>query len=171
MSVCQMRGGKGWQNNFDSGLFRKLSFPTRTAHPDILKSCRGCRRDDWYVQCVTCVRGLFPAWSVERRHTVIWTTNTTEDANRKKLCMYTFLVFLLPVKRWMSGGEEKVEGMLRCGDAAVEHGTMGGLWHQPLDSPRSLHQRHQPHPQWTAAAGREALESSISNTIGCILLL
>lgn len=35
----------------------------------------------------------------------------------------------------MSGEEGKVEGRQGGGDTAVAHGTMGALWHQPLDSP------------------------------------
>lgn len=35
----------------------------------------------------------------------------------------------------MSGEEGKVEGRRGGRDTAVEHGTIGALWHQPLDSP------------------------------------
>lgn len=49
--------------------------------------------------------------------------------------MYTFLIFLFSVTKRMSGEEGKVEGRRSGGDTAVEHGTIGALWHQPLDSP------------------------------------
>lgn len=73
MSAWGTGVGKGWQNDFDSGLFQKLLFPTRTARPVIqrwhVKSCWGCW--EWWLVCVVCgccAHGLVPAPVLEHRH-------------------------------------------------------------------------------------------------------
>lgn len=43
--------------------------------------------------------------------------------------------FLFSVTKRVSGEEKKVEGRRAGGDTAAEHGTIGALWHQPLDRP------------------------------------
>lgn len=77
-------------------------------------------------------------WLLHSKHSLCLRPSTLlkkDSGNKKNICEIHIPDFLFSVTKWVSGEERKVEGRQGGGDTAVAQGTIGALWHQPLDSP------------------------------------
>lgn len=110
MSACREAVGSIWQNDFEPGLLQKLLFhsfiPDMWSHGEVQR----VTAVPMASQNIAAVLNLSHCW-----------INLLDVYEKKKNVKCTLLIC-----SFLSQND---------GDTAVEQGTMGALWHQPLDSP------------------------------------